>query len=209
MYDQTVFFEESKDMNKYKVTIKLMSVMTLISVVTIALFLKYENSAHAKDKKSNVTPVQQITNENLPNLTLQMKEDLIDAASSGDLEEIRDLFESNELAPVLTNEHISDPLDYWKKVSVDGSARDIMAAIAEVFSLPPVKNKNGDFIWPYLAKVPLKKLTKQQQIDLFRLVGPKQATQMLETGVYTYYEAKIGKDGTWHYFKKLETTEKK
>ncbi len=189
-------------MNKCKMTITLIS---------MAISISFSNAhiALAKDKKTNVTPTHQIAREKLPELTLQMKEDLTEAASSGDLEEVRDLFESNELAPVLTNEHISDPLDYWKKVSVDGSARDIMAAIAEVISLPPVKNKNGDFIWPYLAKVPLKKLNKQQQIDLFRLVGPKQASKMLETGIYTYYEAKIGKDGTWHYFKRLEPTEKK
>ena len=189
-------------MNKYKMT------MTIMLAVAITLFLSNANHAIAKGKNANSTQSHKITHEELPNLTLQMKEDLIDAASSGDLEEVRDLFETNELAPVLTNEHISDPIDYWKKASLDGSARDIMAAIAEVFSLPPVKNKNGDFIWPYLAKVPLKKLSKKQQIDLFRLVGPKQATKMLETGIYTYYEAKIGKDGTWHYFKKPETSEK-
>ncbi len=190
-------------MNKFKL------IVTLILVGAITSLSSHGNHTIAKNKNPNSSQPHQITSEELPNLTLQMKEDLIEAASSGDLEEVRDLFESNELAPVLTNEHISDPIEYWKKASIDGSTRDIMAAIAEVFSLPPVKNKNGDFIWPYLAKVPLKKLSKKQEIDLFRLVGPKQATEMLETGIYTYYEAKIGKDGTWHYFKKPEANDKK
>lgn len=188
-------------MNKYKLIVLLISLSATLSLGSI-------NLVNAKDKKSVDAPSGQLSKIKLPDLTSQMHEDLIEAATIGDLDEVRDLFESNELAPVLTDEHISDPIDYWKKVSVDGSARDIMAAIAEVFSLPPVKNKDGDFIWPYLAQVQLKNLTPEQQIDLFRLVGPKQAAKMLETGQYNYYEAKIGKDGTWHYFKKVEVEKK-
>lgn len=188
-------------MNNYKLIVLFISLLVTLSLSTV-------NLVSAKEKKSANAPVGQFSKIKLPDLTSQMHEDLIEAATIGDLEEVRDLFESNELAPVLTDEHISDPIEYWKKVSVDGTARDIMAAIAEVFSLPPVKNKDGDFIWPYLAQVPLKKLTAEQQIDLFRLVGPKQAAKMLETGNYNYYEAKIGKDGTWHYFKKVETEKK-
>lgn len=188
-------------MNKYKLIVLLISLSATLSLGTV-------NLVNAKDKKSVDARSGQLSKIKLPDLTSQMHEDLIEAATIGDLDEVRDLFESNELAPVLTDEHISDPIDYWKKVSVDGSARDIMAAIAEVFSLPPVKNKDGDFIWPYLAQVQLKNLTPKQQIDLFRLVGPKQAAKMLETGQYNYYEAKIGKDGTWHYFKKVETEKK-
>lgn len=143
-----------------------------------------------------------ISTESLPDLTLNMYTALLEAASNGDLEEVRDLFESNELAPVLSEEHISDPLAYWKKTSQDGTGRDIMASLAEVLSLPPVKTKAGHFIWPYLAALPLKTLTPKQQIDLFRLVGPKQAIEMLNSGTYTYYQTEIGKDGTWHHFKK-------
>ena len=179
----------------------IVKMTSAIMIVAITLILGGPIFAIAKDNQNTKAQLSAIK---LPDLTSQMHEDLIEAASNGDLEEVRDLFESNELAPVLTDEHISDPLDYWKKVSIDGSARDIMAAIAEVFNLPPVKNKDGDFIWPYLAQVPLKNLTPKQQIDLFRLVGPKQAAKMLETGQYSYYEAKIGKDGTWHYFKKMD-----
>lgn len=182
----------------------------LLAIITFTMSIVIPTISSAKNKEVKQTPVsaavKYIAIDTLPDLTRQMYEDLVEASQNGDLEEVRDLFESNELAPVLSNEHTSDPLEYWKKVSIDGSARDILAAISEVFSLPPVKNKNGDYIWPYLAQTPLNKLTKQQQIDLFRLVGPKQATEMLKSGKYTYYEAKIGKDGTWHSFKKTDKT---
>lgn len=144
-----------------------------------------------------------VTNpDELPDLTKTMMIDLAAAAASGDLEELRDLFETNELAPVLSEEHISEPIAHWKNNSSDGTARDIMAALAELFALPPVKTKNGDFLWPYLAATPLDKLTKAQEIDLFRLVGPSAAERMLKQNRYDYYETEIGKDGTWHFFKK-------
>ena len=140
--------------------------------------------------------------DDLPELARTMHENLLEAAAGGDLDELRDLFETNELAPVLTDEHINDPIDHWKSISADGTARDVMAALAGILSLPPAKLKNGDFIWPYLAATPLENLTRSQQIDLFRLAGPANAIAMLNDGKYSHYEAEIGKDGTWHYFKK-------
>jgi len=158
---------------------------------------------HAEQKKSAAKLV--LTLDSLPQLTRTMHENLLAAAKQGDLEELRDIFETNELAPDLSEDHINDPIEHWKSQSIDGSGRDIMASIIEVFSLPPVKTKDGDYIWPYLSQMPLNKLTKAQAIDLFRLVGPEQASKMLKNNRYDYFEAKIGKDGTWHSFKRTAT----
>lgn len=161
-----------------------------------------ETKKSSKQKRPASTKFTTVRNEQLPDLTRNMHGDLLEAATIGDLEELRDLFETNELAPVLSDEHISDPIEHWKKVSIDGTGRDQLASLAEILSLPAVKTKNGDYVWPYLSEIPLKNLTPKQQIDLFRLVGPKQAVEMLKKGTYTYFTTKIGKDGTWHHFKK-------
>lgn len=177
-------------------------IYTLCFIITYPLLT---NIAPAAEKSTEA--VKLITNkQQLPSTTRTMQENLANAARRGDLEELRDLFETNELAPVLGKDHINDPITFWKQQSIDGTARDIMASIAEIFTLPPVKLKNGTFIWPYLAKLPLDKLTPAQQIDLFRLAGPKAASQMLKTNRYSHYEAEIGKDGTWHSFKRAEKT---
>lgn len=168
-------------------------------------------TAKAEDsKKESSAGIKNLvtTPADLPSETATMMEDLAAAAARGDIEELRDLFESNELAPVLDENHISDPIAHWKTTSGDGTARDIMAALAELFSLPPVKTENGDFLWPYLAATPLDKLTKPQQIDLYRLVGPENAARMLKQNRYDYYETEIGKDGTWHFFKKSDNKAK-
>ncbi len=192
------------------ILVSLIFTATLNTAETSSIFtdkgMKLSTLSAAETKKASKlkgsTTVSTVPNDQLPDLTRNMHDDLLEAASNGDLEELRDLFETNELAPVLSDEHISDPIEHWKKVSSDGSGRDQLASLAEILSLPAVKTKNGDFVWPYLSEIPLKKLTPKQQIDLFRLVGPKQAAEMLKLGTYTYFTTKIGKDGTWHHFKK-------
>lgn len=174
------------------------------SLLIVCLMLTLPLQAIESWSKAQTKPIVNIiTNlDDLPQNTRAMQENLLEAAASGNLEELRDLFETNELTPVLAKQHINEPISFWKAQSIDGSARDIMANIAELFTLPPVKLKTGNYIWPYLAAIPLDKLTPAQEIDLFRLAGPIAASKMLKENRYTHYKAKIGKDGTWHSFKK-------
>ncbi len=167
--------------------------------------------AKAEDApKSNGKQPQLVTSPSkLPAAVQEMYENIINAAKAGDLEELRDIFETNELAPVISNDHTGKPIEHWKKTSLDGSARDIMATLVEIFSRPPVKTSEGDFVWPSYARRPLKDLSKEEQIDLFRMAGAKAASAMLKTGTYDYYEAKIGPDGTWHSFIKVTPGETK
>lgn len=175
---------------------KFLPPLIVIMIFTVSI------AVNAETPKTNAN--YEIINQEgqLPELVLTMKEEIIEAAASGNMEELRGLFESNELAPILTDKYIDNPITYWKNNSIDGTGRQFLAALAEVLTLPPVKTKDGHFIWPYLAKVPLDKLTPKQQIDLFRLVGPKQAVTMLKANKYSYFELMIGNDGTWHEFKK-------
>ena len=175
--------------------------MKQIIFCTSCLTILFISATGLKADKN--TPVLITDLSSLPPLTHTMQQNLLKASQQGDLEEIRDLFETNELTPVLGKDHVSNPIDYWKSQSIDGTARDTLANIAEVFSLPPVKTTEGDYVWPYLARWPLDKLTPAQQIDLFRLAGPKQASEMLKNKKYSHFEAKIGKDGTWHSFERI------
>ena len=170
--------------------------ITLVSCLMTGLFAIPLAPAAEKNTK-----LQLIKNpEDLPSAVRTMYEEISDAARSGNLDELRDIFESNELAPVLTDEHISDPIKFWKSRSVDGSGRDIMATIAEIISRPPVRTPEGDYVWPNYARRPLKDLQSGEQIDLFRMAGARAAANMLKTGQYDFYELKIGADGTWHSF---------
>jgi hypothetical protein len=56
------------------------------------------------------------------------------------------------------------------------------------------------YVWPYLAELPLGKLTSAQQVDLYRLMTHEEIKTMKEFGGYIHYRLGIGRDGTWHYF---------
>ena len=141
----------------------------------------------------------------LPEDTQQTLRDIVVAAQAGDLEEMRAVLEQNELRPMLSREKVGDPIDFWKKNSVDGEGRDVLAAILNVFSSGYVRKGEGSestYVWPYVAELDLSKLTPAQEVELYRIVPPEQARAMKQSGKYTYYRAGIGSDGVWHYFMK-------
>jgi hypothetical protein len=141
----------------------------------------------------------------LPEEVQQTLQDIVVAAQAGDLEEMHAVLEQNELRPMLSRDKVGDPVAFWKKNSVDGEGRDVLAAILNVFSSGYVRKGDGGqvtFVWPYLAELDLSKLTPAQEVELYRIVPPAEARAMKAAGKYTYYRAGIGADGVWHYFMK-------
>ena len=127
------------------------------------------------------------------------------AAETGELEEMRAVLESNELKPMVAAKHIDDPIAYWKAQSVDGTGRDILATILDMLSTGFVLKGKGDtgmYVWPYFAEIDLTTLTPKEQVELYRLVPPKQAKAMLASGEYTGYRLGVAPNGIWHYFLK-------
>lgn len=128
---------------------------------------------------------------------------IVVAAQSGDIEEMRAVLEENELPPMLSATAVGDPIAFWKKASVDGEGRDILAAMLNVFSSGFVRVGEGNevmYVWPYFAEMDLSKLTPAQEVELYRVVPADRALAMKTGGKYTYYRAGIGGDGVWHYF---------
>ncbi|MGB6427983.1 MAG: hypothetical protein WBF11_07735 [Methyloceanibacter sp.] len=130
-------------------------------------------------------------------------EGIVVAAQSGDIDDMLPVLEENELPPMLSATLVSDPIAFWKKNSVDGEGRDILAAMMNVFSSGFVRmgeGKDAMYVWPYFAEMDLTKLTPAQEVELYRIVPAAQALEMQKSGKYTYYRAGIGGDGVWHYF---------
>ena len=142
--------------------------------------------------------------EKLPKKTRETLNRIKAAAQSGDIEELRSAMEWNELPPEFGGDEKINPIDHWKKISADGSARDIMAIMLDIFDRGYVirQDESGvkTYIWPYLAEKSLKKLSPPEQVDLHRLAEPDQAKSMQISGIYAGYWAVIGEDGTWHSF---------
>jgi hypothetical protein len=140
----------------------------------------------------------------LPAQVKRMREAILEAARSGDIEMLVPVLEMNELKPTVSFGDADDPVKYWKRTSGDGEGRQILAVLAEILEMPFARVNAGKpeemYVWPYLAELPLDRLAPPQQVDLYRLVTPEDVKTMNEFGGYIHYRLGIGPDGTWHYF---------
>jgi len=128
---------------------------------------------------------------------------ILRAASSGNLAEMRYVLERNEIMPVLSaGEKVVDPLKHWQDISGDGEGREIMAVLIEILTTGYVVEQQPDtqmYVWPHFAARGVSDLTPPEEVELYRLVSPKEAKRMAEAG-YDHYRLGIGADGTWHFF---------
>ena len=147
----------------------------------------------------------------LPAPVEEMRQAILAATHSGDLEDLRVPLDWNEMKPDAGAPKGEDPLAYWKKLSGDGNGHEILAVLANILpmraaELPLGKDLENNiiYVWPYLAEVPLDKLTPAQEVDLLRLMSPADAKAMRAKKKWTWWRLTIGADGTWHSFKKAE-----
>jgi len=147
----------------------------------------------------------------LPIPVEEMRQAILAAAHSGDIEDLREPLEWNELKPEVAAPAGTDPIAHWRKNSADGNGREILAVLANILpmraaELPLGKDieNNIIYVWPYLAEADLNKLTPAQEVDLLRLMSVDEAKAMRAEKKWTWWRLTIGADGTWHSFKKSE-----
>jgi len=139
----------------------------------------------------------------LPDPAQRMLTEIIFAAESGDMEAMRPVLESRELKPMVAASYISDPIAYWKSQSVDGTGRDVLAALLNMLASGFVltgEGRDAMYVWPYFAEVDITKLTPAQEVEFYRAVPPERVSSMEKGGKYTYYRLGVSPGGVWHYF---------
>ncbi len=126
------------------------------------------------------------------------------AAMTGEIKSMRLPIEMNEIPPIISEDRIDDPVEYWRTVSGDGEGREILSILIRLFRSGFVREIQGSgdvmYVWPYFAAAPIGDLTPAQQVELLTIVTPERFNAMRETGVYDYYRIGISQDGVWHYF---------
>jgi hypothetical protein len=175
--------------------------VALGALVAGAAALVYAHNDAAEAPAQAVQPLYDFNA--LPDPVKRMLEQIAAAAQSGEIENMRPVLESNELKPMVTADHIEDPIGFWKKASADGTGRDVLAAMLNVMASGYVRVKQGQdeiYVWPYFAETDLSKLTPAQEVELYRIVPPAQAISMKKAGKYNSYRLGIAPNGVWHYF---------
>ena len=140
----------------------------------------------------------------LPAPVALMRERILAAAQSGRLDRLVAVMRANDLMPIFSLNDDKDPIAYWKANYPDSEGIEILATVSEILEAGFVHVDAGTpqeiFLWPYFARMPLKELTPEQKVELFKIVTGADYRDMLDFGAYNFYRLGIGADGTWHFF---------
>src|SRR5262249_2937998 len=133
----------------------------------------------------------------LPQHVADLRDAILTAARSGDVNELKLAFDMSGAIPDF-GFGASDPIQALKANSHDGEGREILAALIEVLNLPAATSPFGNdiennliYVWPYLAERPIDKLTPAEQVDLYRLVPPEKVAEMRQKGHWTWWRLTI------------------
>lgn len=171
--------------------------------------LEAQTATTASPRHEPLPPARPAKAKPLPAPVEEMRQAILAATRTGDIEDLLVPLDWNELTPDVAKEAVDDPIDYWKKISADGEGREVLAALANILEMRPAElplgkdlENNIIYVWPYLAEAKLDQLTPAEQVDLLRLVPPEKAKEMRKANKWTWWRLTIGADGTWHAFTK-------
>ena len=149
-------------------------------------------------------PVVEYDPAKLPPALRRLREQILEAAASGDPERLRPIFEANGEPPAMSFRESDDPIEALKALAGDPEGREILAILMEVLEAGYVHVDAGTpeelYIWPYFARYPVDALTAPQLVELFRLVFSGDYEDMKSYGAYISYRVGFGPDGTWQFF---------
>lgn len=141
----------------------------------------------------------------LPEPVQRMRNLIIEACRSGDIERLRPLISTGDVATQLSFGDVSgDPIAFLRELSGDEEGHEILAILYEVLSAGYVRLDEGTpgeiYAWPYFLAVPLDALTGPQRVELFTIVTAGDYEDMRNFGAYIFYRVGISPEGRWLFF---------
>lgn len=143
----------------------------------------------------------------LPERVRAMRELILEAVDSGDIEDLRRAIERNETLPIFATgatrpRTFADVVEFLKAQSFDRQGRETLAIIAAIFNQAYVKITRGPVVtyeWPaFDARSPAEANDEERRrmwrcMRFANLASSPDKTPPIE-------RIGIGADGTWHYF---------
>lgn len=143
--------------------------------------------------------------QGLPPLVAKTRRAILDAAYSGDMDQLKAVMQRNETPPSLSVNEVGDPIEFLKSQSGDGEGLEILAILTDLLEAGWAHTGTGTaqemYVWPAFAAMPLDKLGPPEKVELFKILTASDFDEMKLAGKYIFYSVGIGPDGTWHYFK--------
>lgn len=176
--------------------------MRLLATALVALLLIAPVAAQEADY-----PEFTVSNDLslLPKPVAQKRQQLIDAALTGDIEALRPIVEAQANPPTVSFGGPDDVVDYLKTYSADGQGVENLAILLDLLNAPyAVFDPSGEapsYVWPYLAVVPdLAALTPAEKVDAYRILTHEQFGELVDLQAWYYWRVYVGEDGEWQAF---------
>ena len=139
----------------------------------------------------------------LPAPVKRMREQLVEAAASGDVERLRGLIGTGASRTQIMSTDSEDPIDTVKSFSGDPDGQEILAILIDILSTGAARFDAGKpdeiYVWPYFTGKTLASLTPPERVDLLRIVTAGDLIGMEESGNYNFYRVGITPDGQWKF----------
>lgn len=141
----------------------------------------------------------------LPFPTRRMRELILEATKSGDVEKLRTYIGTGDASTMLSlGGFDGDPIEFLKQESGDDDGHETLAILQDILEAGYVHLDKGTdrelYVWPYFFAYPLDKLTDPQMVELFRIVTYGDFQDMKDFGGYIFYRAGITPSGRWTFF---------
>ncbi|WFU09987.1 hypothetical protein QA646_03720 [Rhizobium sp. CB3090] len=142
-----------------------------------------------------------------PEPVRKLREAIVEAAASGDLERLRPLMNVGgglKQTQVTADDPTEDPIKTLHDLSGDPDGIEILSILLDIMSTGFAHVGQGTpdemYVWPYFAEKDIKTLTAPEKVDLMRIVTAGDFSDMLEFGGYNFYRVGITPDGRWKFF---------
>lgn len=164
-----------------------------------------EKNLKQTEKNTDTQPSIEYDIEKLPAPVKMMRQKIIDAAKTGDVNNLKPLLgTSGDPTQLSVSDNVKDPITYLKQLSGDGDGLEIMAIMIDLLNSGYAHLDQGDdeeiYIWPYFVALPIDKLSKPQLVELFQIMTAGDLEEMKEIGTYSFFRIGITPDGTWRFF---------
>lgn len=142
-----------------------------------------------------------------PEPVRKLREAIVEAAASGDLERLRPLMNIGgglNQTQVSADDPGEDPIKTLHDLSGDPDGIEVLSILLDVMSTGFAHVGQGTpnemYVWPYFAEKDIKTLSAPEKVDLMRIVTAGDYSDMLEFGGYNFYRVGITPDGKWKFF---------
>ena len=138
-----------------------------------------------------------------PEPVRRLRQLIIDAASSGDIEKLRPLINPGPNQTRIDGEG-EDPIAALKSFSGDPEGLEVLAIILDLLSTGyahvDVGTPDEMYVFPYFAGKALNTLTPPEKVELLRIITAGDLADMQDYGNYSFYRIGISPDGQWKFF---------